>query len=255
MFLDSNKINFLGNTLDQEKQKFEKILNTEPINYEDAFFCLNNIIDYKNLVNYKGSDSIYIDFKKLIVLYIKSSESKELGYDEIDVSMIDKKLDKLAVDEKLLILDMFKRELLKNSFSSKVHECNKFIDIAKLKLYKKKKGFKNRIKYLFLLSSSGFHALLLSLLILFVLIFIIFLPAPFAFMETINIENADFSSYSIINKVANILSLLFDLDHKMKIEASNILGVILLGALKLIFISIIINYLWKKIVEYFKLID
>lgn len=253
--LSGDNKDFLTETLKNEKDKLKLILKNEIVNYEDAFFCLSNVIDQKQLLEYQNSDSIYLDFKKLIKLYIKSCESKEMEYDEIDVSMIDNKLDKLDIQEKCLILEMFRRELRKNSFNDKSNECDYYIDKARLFYYKSNLNFKNSIKYLALLSSSSFYNLLITILFLIGFVSILFLPSPFSFMSTINVNLVDFSQNGILNYISNIFSLLFDLDFKMEIKAINFGGVILLGLLKLLFVTIIANYLWKKVVHYIKIIS
>jgi len=191
----------------------------------------------------------------LIKYYIQALEVKELGYDNINIAMIDKKLNKLNAEEKYLLLKMFRRELRKNSFSDKGQQCEPFIDRAKLKYLKENLNFKNGIEYIAILSSSSIYWLLISVLILILIISVIFLPAPYKFMEVIKINNVHFNDYGLLNNFSNILSLLFDLDYKMEVKAINVRGVILLGILKLLFVSIIVNYLWKRIVKYFKIID
>lgn len=253
--LNADKQSYLTETLELEKAKYNNILTSNPYDYENLFFCLNNIIDQKHLLNYNGSDSIYLDFKKLIKYYIQSSDIKEIGYDNIDISMIDQKLNKLNAEEKYLILKMFRRELRKNSFSDKGQDCEKFIDNARLKYYKENFNLENGIKYLALLSASNIYWLLLTIIMLIILISVIFLPAPLEIMGVIDVSNVYFSKYKFFNNISNILSLLFDLDYKMEVKAINPLGVILLGLLKLLFVSIIINYLWKRVVKYFKIID
>jgi len=247
------QVEYLKEQLVEEKENYKTLLMIRPVPHEEIVHCLNQIIEFKFLIKYKGLDSIYVDFKRLIKHYINAANQKEIGYDNIDIPMIYSKTSKLNTLERCLILEMFRRELRRKSYVLKSNDCDKYIDASRMKHYKQKMNFKNFFLYIALLSSSSIWALFASILIILLMLIIIIQPAPYQWMYIIDIKFIDFSKTEIINMISNLLSIILDLDYRMELKAKNILGVILLGFLKVLFLSIIINYFWKKIIEYFKI--
>ena len=250
--LSKDNQEYLCEVLERENERLEGLKAENPINCDEIVHCLNSVIECKHLIDHSGKDSIYIDLKEFIRYYIMAADMKESGYDLIDVNMVDTKLNKLNVSEKSTLLKQFKRELSKHEYIEKAEECDLFIDRNRMKYYLENKSSLNILKYFGLLSASSFPNLILTILILIVVTNIVFLPAPFRFMETIKVDTLDLSDISLMNHLANTLSILFDLDNKMEVVPINLLGVLLLGFLKLLFVTIIINYFWKRVIKHIK---
>jgi len=246
---------YLNQLIINEKNNLSLILSQDIINYEEAFNSVNCIIDLKFLSNYTDVDSIYIDIKKFIKYYILAVDSRDNGYDKINVEQIYRKLSRLDNTQKLQLLEFFKRELKKSEYIDEISDCEKWINKTKEALCWDNFSLKNLILYLGLVSSRNLGTLTITFVIIIAFTFLITLPAPHPQMETIQAEFINISDSDFRNRVLNIIILFLDFENKLDIKPLNTFGVILLGAIKVIYITVFINYFWKKIVEQIKIVD
>lgn len=248
----SNNI-YLNEILKLEKSKLEKFLKHENNDYEDIVSLINTIIDLKILINYNENDSVYLDLKKMIKYYILAVENKECGYDKVNVDLVCCKINKIELRERQNLFYFFKRELLKKSFLDESIECENYIYNNKILILKQSKKIKDKIKLLFLMSSKNIINLITSFLIIFLIIYIIQLKAPVKFMEFYSVNYLQMHSNVFLNDISNILIMLINLNDEVSLKPTNILAIIFLGFLKLLYVSLFVNYFWKKIIDYIKI--
>jgi len=257
MFNKSIKDNLLE-ILSRENIFIEKLINTD--NYAEHFFRINNIIEVKNQLNYINENlSLYSDLKTLVKLYFTKLESSSYGYDTFRLDLIISKIKYTPTSQQIELLFFLKRLLIDNEYFELIRDCEKEINKAKLENYKstfsytKPKTYINVLKMILLWSSLSIFNLLFSLAIMYVLSFIVFLPAPYGFMEVFKVQYINFSDNYLSNHALNLLSFLFDLSNKMIITSNcwyGLLGIIL-G--KILYIILIINFVLKEFIKAIKM--
>lgn len=244
---------FLKNKLTQEKEKYKLLLANDILDNEEIICILNSIIDLKFLLKYEENDTIYLDLKKFIKTYVLTIEHRESGYDKVNVKLICEKISKTELSLRNNLLCYFKRELTKNAFLDEAIECQGYIYENKILIFKNEQNLLCKIKWLLLLSSKNIKTLSLSFIFLFLIIYVIQLAAPHESMVVFEKKSFDFYKNSFFNDISNIFSLLLDLNDEVKLIPLNFTGILVLGFLKIAYISIFVNYFWKKIVNYIKI--
>lgn len=244
---------FLEDKLEKEKANYKTLLESDTVNNEEIVSLLNSIIDLKFLLNYTGSDTLYLDLKKFIKSYILAVDNKESGYDKINVQVIYDKISKVDLTLRANLLHYLKRELIKNAFLDEADECKEYIYLNKILVFKKQRDIFCKVKWLLLLSSKNIKNLSISIILLFVIIYLVQLEAPNEFMTLFEKKYVAFDEISFFNNLANLLCMLLDLNDDIKLIPLNITGIFVLGFLKITYISIFVNYFWKKIMDYIKI--
>lgn len=221
---------------------------------DDKFHSLNNIISLKKLINYNGHDSIYLDFKRYLRLYIEAVENKDSGYDNVDVLRVSTKLSGIVILDQISLLKFFKKILLTNGYTDEANECEQAIHKLKISFYQANKSFKNYCKLIALWSSVSVSRLIVLLFTFYVITSLFLMPAYFESLEFFKINYADLSSNNLINHLLNILTLFFDLESNcIKIEANNGFAIILIILAKVIYITVLINFLTMKLINFIKI--
>lgn len=105
---------------------------------------------------------------------------------------------------------------------------------------------------IFKLSSYNIYTLILSLIFLSFLFSLVFLPAPFDWMEALDIRRSNISENPVFNHISNTLLYFFDIGDNMKVQPRNFWGVLILISLKILSVLVIGNYLFKEIVRKIK---
>ncbi len=196
-------------------------------------------------------NSIYIDAKKFISIYIRSIEERDLGYDIIDVNKIIKCINIVGdKQEKLLLAQKAYRLLKIGGFDEESKRLRKTVNEKKTSLLRSKPFSLNKcIKLLLHLSTYNIFTIILTSLFLFLISFIILLPAPFSSWEVYDITYHKYSEVFIVNHFINILTNIFSIKNKFNVETNSILGVFLIIVIKLLYIIFIANYLYKKVID------
>ncbi|HTA63767.1 MAG TPA: hypothetical protein VK835_14990 [Bacteroidia bacterium] len=248
-------IEYLVSKLKGCQKELEDLEGLFPYNkFSIKLYKINDIISIKELlISYNEKYSVYTDIKKCFLYYIKASEEQEHDYSEISLKFIENKIKAFPLKEKISLLSFFMRNLKKNGHDEIASNCKELIHAEKIRLCWQEKGLTNVIKFISIWSTQTMWHLVITILVFFLFTTIALLPAPLICMEWIEVKKESFSSNYFINHLANTISLLFDFDEGVKVKGNNIGGVILIMFSKVIFISIIINYFVKEIIEKIKI--
>lgn len=196
-------------------------------------------------------NSIYIDAKRFISIYINSVEERDLGYDIIDINKISKCIELVDNEHEQLFLAQNTYRLLKTSgFDEESKKIKKIVNVKKTKLLKiKPYYFGKYIKLILHLSTYNMFTIILTISCLFLISFIVLLPAPFDNWQYFKVTYYSYSNTFIINHFVNILTNIFGIDNGFKIETSSLFGILSIITIKLFYIIFIVNYLYKKVID------
>lgn len=203
---------------------------------------------------YKDLDTpLYLDCKMFIGYYIKSVETRDFGYDFIELEKILKIINSNKdFKEKIGLVNYGKRYLKRNGFDNESDELKKYIHQFSVEhILNGKFELKTLFKLISHLTSYSLRALAVSIIILFLLTVIIFLPAPHESMELFLVKYDNYSSTFFTNHFLNFLAKSVDISTDFKIKPMNSGGVLVLFFLKLIYLGLILNYILKKVQELF----
>lgn len=212
---------------------------------------LTIIIDTKlesnNLDVQNAKNSLYLDIKFFISVYLRNKRKKDYGYEDYDRELLLEYVlsSNLSVEKQYKLLVYLKYLLETLSYetawlSGKIFE-------KKLKLAKEKKS----IKFLLLLSSRNLWTILISILSLYFIECIILLPAPLSCMEWYTFQKVPISSNAFINHLANVITLHFDcIDNCAKISFTTF-GLVALVIWNVVYIVIGVNFLFKNLFSSF----
>lgn len=212
-----------------------------------ATSILNSIIERKKFLNSVPMRSRYVDFKKMLFHYVKSADQKECNYDEINVIQIEKKINEFNPEQALQLYDVFKRELLRSSYSEKVEELRKGIDLTKLKVYSAQKGVKSWIKWLSIRCSYRTRYLVFMLIGTFVFLNLILLSNKS--ISIFKFSTIQISEIHFFNHLGNVMIYILDLNDGVKVEPLNFIGVLFMFLGKVVFMLFIVNFVLKKILD------
>ena len=147
--------------------------------------------------------SLYLDIKKFVELYINESDNSDYGYDTIQLDKIISISSLLDIKQQKGILYYAKRLLsLYGHDTEEIVEKIKEIEINIA--YNDKRYF----KWISLKMSSSITALFITLLVYFLTISVVMLPAPIEAMCMFDIELHEYCNHSLGNHFLNALALL-----------------------------------------------
>lgn len=208
------------------------------------------IIDIKRdnteLINSKNS--LYLDVKKFISIYLRNKRVKDYGYEDYDYDLIRSYIMYSGFnDEQKLKLLEYTRYLL-SSLSYEYDWIESLIKNIRLKL-----AFaKHKFKWILLLSSWNSLTLIASIFIIFGIECVLLLPAPATFMSICTITPVHYSDCSFFNHILNVISLHFDcVDNSAKIEF-NSWGLVGLVFWNMLYIIVCVNFLFKNLFQILK---
>lgn len=196
--------------------------------------CEKGIQDYIN--------SAYLDIKKFVYFYLKSKEVRDYGYDEYNPEIIKKVLLYLPLSQRKKMLQYTKRVLKKN------HEDTEWVEdilgAVRMELYKEKH---NVIMWLLYYGTNNSLRMFFSIIIILLFTYVFLLPSFIPFFELFAIEYVDISCNFYANHFFNIFSLFFCLDLGTKITCLNGFAVLLYSLIKLSYIILVTNFLYRKL--------
>lgn len=224
--------------------------------YADLFKCpslekkaqifaiiIDTKVESNNLDVQNAKNSLYLDVKCFISVYLRNKRRKDFGYEDYNRELLLEYVlsSNLSVEKQYRLLVYLK--YLLESFSYETAWLSNKIFEKKLKLAKEQKS----IKYLLLLSSRNLWTILISILFLYFIECIILLPAPLSCMEWYTFQEVSISSNAFINHLANVITLHFDcIDNSAKISFTT-LGLVSLVLWNVIYVVIGVNFLFKNL--------
>lgn len=231
---------------------YKKISTIESSNHLKAGLYFSILQLKKNIPTLRNvGNSIYIDAKRFISIYINSIEERDLGYDIIDTNKILKCIELVEDNHEQFLLAQNSYRLLKTGgFEEESKKLKKIVNIKKSSLLKNEPFcFSKYIKLMLHLSTYNIFTILFTVFLLFIVTFIVLLPAPFEKWEIYKVTYHSYSEVFIVNHFVNILTSLFAIDNQFKIEPNSLFGVFSLITLKLFYVIFIVNYLYKKVID------
>ena len=238
----------MENLILEIEEKISKINNPTFAKANHIFYLIQ--IKRNMAGNYNGSTTIYIDVKNFIQVYVKSIENRDSGYDLLKLEKIDKAIDCINFIEQRYALYEYAYRVLKiNGFEN---EC----DSLKLKINRlrtlKLKSEKRYVKSFIHKWSYDLKSILITIIVLFIINGVIFLPAPVGWMQVYNINYNTFSAEFLSNHYLNLLGYVTGIEDTLEVTTSSIRGLLLLIFIKFIYILFIGNFLLEKIKAIFK---
>ncbi len=239
------------NNLDKIKELYIQLDNCYSVkgcDNQKAATTLNSIINRKKYLEPTDKNSSsYVDCKKFISHYVLSLKSKEHDYDEINVEQINKIISIYSPEQKLHLIDLFKRELNINGYSDQADQLSHYYEKTRLDVYKNRKGWKSYLIRLSLRFSYKKRYLLYWLLVSFVVLSILLIPnKTFAL---ITFKKEAIAENSFLNHFSNVVILIFDMDSDVNVKPINFGGVILMVLGKITFLLFIVNFLIRRIFD------
>lgn len=211
------------------------------------------IIDIKrnNLQIINSKNSLYLDVKNFIFVYLHNKRIKDFGYEDYDSELIrDYIMNSNFNDGQKFKLLLYTRNLL-SSLSYEYDWLEKHLKRVRLNL-----AFKNhKFKWILLLSSWSPLTLIISILIIFIFECLFLLPAPAPWMSVCTIIPVHYSDCSFFNHILNVVSLHFDcIENSAKVEFHS-WGIVGLVFGNLLYIIICVNFLFKNLFSNFEVDD
>ncbi|NDW11829.1 hypothetical protein D0T50_02870 [Bacteroides sp. 214] len=207
---------------------------------------------HTTLRNHKNS--IYVDIKNFIECYIRSIEKRDFGYDVLNINKIITAINNTPNNKEQLSLLMHAYKILKNNhFEVEAESVITLIRNTKLQILKSEKSYKKHFKILFHLISYNLIAVFLVLLLILLVSYIIFLPAPLDSLVSLEFKYDNYNENFYINHLLNIICYFFDMSDSVQIKPINSNGVLLILIMKSFYIVCIANYLYQIILERLKL--
>lgn len=205
--------------------------------------------DHQEIINSKNS--LYLDVKRFIYLYLNTKKIKDFGYEEYDYKLIqDYIMNSGFNDERKFKLLLYTRNIL-STLSYEYDWLKKPLKRVRLDL-----AFKNhKFKWILLLSSWSPLTLFVSILLIFALECLFLLPAPIPCMSVCTIIPVHYSDCSFFNHILNVVSLHFDcIENSAKIQFHS-WGIVGLVLWNMLYIIVCVNFLFKNLFSNFEVDD
>lgn len=215
-------------------------------NIPDLIYSIIQIKELNpNLVNYQ--QSLYVDLKLFISTYIESVDRKDYGYDVLNIEKIISSIESITEADEKISLYLFSYKLLKEKqFENDAESLIKHIRKSKLQLFWTNKEYWNC--FFFCLSYS-LIAILLFLLFIFLICYLVLLPATEERFMIFNFCTENFCDIFYFNHLLNLLCAFLSISSDIKIEPLNWWGVILLLTVKSFYVICVVNYFYRIILE------
>lgn len=212
---------------------------------ETLYIILQIKKEEESLKSYK--QSLYLDIKKFIKYYIKSSEKKDYGYDKLNVEKIINAINTSSSDKEKYELSLYTSRLINlNGLESELIEFAKFLNVCKTESLKKETSFGSKIRLISHIASYKLSSIIYILIAVFLLSYLIFLPAEFELFELFKMNYSNYADNFYWNHFLNIFSLAIGIESESVIIPLNGFGIFVLAILKLAYILIILNFLYQK---------
>lgn len=209
----------------------------------------SNIYNLVVLKKSAGFEDIYVDIKRFITAYLDSILLEDYEYDNINIAKIFEIIEFLPENKRYAMLNYFNSQL-----KSKHLEIDKNKFIYKKNLYDIQYILysESLLKYLKVLPNIlnlKLRYLIFFIVLSFVLLNLIMLPAPFREMEIFDITFHNYFESNFLNHISNCFSILLDIDNDTKIKPLNFVAFISLCFMKIIYILLFVNYIYLRILD------
>lgn len=233
-FIQSQYGDFYSNNSIEKKVQILSVIIDSKIDSNDQ-----TIVNLKN--------SLYLDLKRFVSLYLRNKRRKDFGYEDYNKNLLLEyvKCPWLTIEQQFRLLSYTQYLLETLSYEStwlNIHYRKLQLELAKEK---------NIVKYILLLSSWNIWTIIISIFILYFIECLILLPAPFHFMEWYSLQKVTLSSNCFINHLVNVLSLHFScIDNSAKVSFTAP-GILALVCWNLLYIVVGVNFLFKNLLSNF----
>ncbi len=217
------------------------------------FSVLYQIIEFKGMNESERnvSNSLYIDIKTFLDLYLRDDIALDVGYDMIEASKICYviEVEGTTSTERFNLYQFASRKLSNSSYEDLAELCkSKAKKNYTLKLWNERYTFGKYLKLLLHISSYSLSSVFLSSFVLFVIISILLLPIDSG-LTVVRIEYDNYSCNRFFNHCLNVAGYLFGITSGFKAIAINGFGVVLLVLIRISIFLLIGNYLHNRIIE------
>jgi hypothetical protein len=236
--------------LEYIKQQYD-LLNDQTLK-NDRYQIYYNLIQVKLQFNVENHIiPIYVDVKRLIILYFEETELKDFGYDEFRFISFQNLLEKFSPEKRIPLIAFLIRKCKENDID--VSQMSKYyIGSRKQYLYKEHKY----VRYLLVTLANNFWTLLFCYIVYLVILALIISPVPDWGIPMYDVKLIDISSNNLLNYLCNAIALLFaPEEYAPTVLPTGVISLILFVFGKLISYLIIGNYLYQKLFDYLKISD
>lgn len=197
------------------------------------------------------------DMKIIFDLYSKIYSFRSYSYNEVSIKTFSKLTANFDCHRKKELYEYLAIKLIQEGNSEKIDEIQEYIRNLEISclwddIKKGKSIICSLLSIILKISAYNLWTLLLTCIIYVLLASVIYSPAPYAWMQVLELKLESYSDNNFFNRILNTLAHIFNLDNKMKITPTNWKGVFLLVVGKAFFILVIINYVVKKIMNKIK---
>lgn len=236
--------NKLKETLTVEYQKLDA---NKPREYADISYGIIGIKKNNRLVE-RYKQSLYNDVKHFLINYLQSFETEDYGYDVPNEDKVKEAIDSLPQKE-CLAMYRFARVLYEERGYDTAFIERKVNQLKTIVAFDEKHYF----KFLLQLSSYNVWTLLLSYLVFICIVLIVLLPAPFSWFSILDVNLHEFVQSTPKNYLLNTLAIVSGSDYGQTIVPTGTRGMLLLITGKIIFYLLIVNFILKKLEDYFSI--
>lgn len=223
--------------------------NLKSISKAQLYYSIITIkTDHPALAN--EYQSLYKDVKMFIEAYADELSCMDYGYDQPNTDKLEKVCENLTNAQQRSILNIV------------YIRYSQYNDVVKwVKLYKSKNAIRfscekfkwyNPWSWIDILANlvlCNWGSIIIFLLILFILICIVLLPAPSENLTCIEFTKQCYSDNFVIDHAVNVLYALFHIGEDVNIQPINTCGVILIVAYRILIILFIVNILYNKLLD------
>lgn len=218
------------------------------VNWHHNFYNIEMLLEDTNY------DQAYREFKKMIALCFSDVDMLDVNYDYVCVGQIERQIFNFPIKYRISLCRQLIRRLNEANYEYDKLRLNKKIRYEYLKYSTYKRDVLS-LKYIMnLLGYNVYTSLLAVVLMLMAIscsfIFTQFTPLQLFSSSTIRIVDSEY-----VNAFLNaIVYVFFDIDG-VSIEPTTCVGLILMIAVKALFVLIFVNFIWTRIGDNLKEYD
>ncbi len=195
--------------------------------------------------------TIYLDIKEFIKVYVESRESRDLGYDILDLKKVISAIISTNSHTERFQLATYAHRLLSNfGFEEEAKAAHCFLLKQKTANIRNSKWRLGKyLRYVLHLTSLSFGSICFTLALLLTFASTILLPAPAESMVLFDVEYTKYLDVPLADHLMNIVLYCLDLSDGLSVVPKSLGGILILIIFKGFYILFIINYLYTKIIE------
>lgn len=201
--------------------------------------------------NQNIEQTLYVDIKSFILTYISSIEKRDYGYDKLNIKKIIKAINCCIDSKERFELFLFlNRLLIKQGLIDESKSVQIQLNSVKTQMIKDhSSGLNKWMKLLLHFTSYNLYAILFTLILVYLVSSILFLPTDNPKHVIFSINYDHYSTNFALNHFLNTLGGVFGIKKDYEVIPLNTYGILLFITFKFFYIVFIINYLYKKGLE------